>query len=218
MTQPRRTPGRGGPSRRGRGTGSPRATRGAATRTSLGRAGSNRATPLRSADRVRAVPTRSAATDPARSASRPASARRAAAGGAARRTRAPQPHRLTGRATVLALVLGALLLAYAYPVRIYLNQQAQISTLEANQAAQRRRIGELTDESQRWKDPTYIRTQARERLQMAMPGDTVFMVSRPGSTASTSTDPNAGKAKNTGPWYGQLWSSVQAADKPRTAP
>jgi cell division protein FtsB len=119
---------------------------------------------------------------------------------------------------VLALVLGALLLAYAYPVRIYLNQQAQISTLEANQAAQRRRINELTDESERWKDPTYIRTQARERLQMVMPGDTVFIVSRPGSTTPTSTDPNAGKAKNTGPWYGQLWSSVQAADKPRTAP
>jgi hypothetical protein len=119
---------------------------------------------------------------------------------------------------VLVLVLGALLLAYAYPVRIYLNQQAQISTLEANQAAQRRRIGELTDESARWKDPTYIQTQARERLQMGMPGDIVYIVSRSGSTGSTSTDPNAGKVKSSGPWYGQLWSSVRAADKPRTAP
>ncbi len=217
MTQPRRTPGRGGPTRRGgygRGAGAPRTTRGGAKRATA----SNRATPIRSADRLRAVPARSATTDPTRSASRPASARRAAAGGAARRTRAPQPHRLTGRATVLVLVLGALLLAYAYPVRIYLNQQAQISTLEANQAAQRRRIGELTDESERWKDPTYIRTQARERLQMGMPGDIVYIVSRSGSTGSTSTDPNAGKVKSSGPWYGQLWSSVRAADKPRTAP
>ncbi|WP_345635580.1 FtsB family cell division protein, partial [Rugosimonospora acidiphila] len=142
----------------------------------------------------------------------------AAAAGAARRTRAPQPHRLTGRATVLVLVLGALLLAYAYPVRIYLNQQAQIASLEASQAAQRRHIDELTDDTQKWKDPTYIQTQARERLQMAMPGDTVYIVSRSGSTTPTSTDPDAGKAKNTGPWYSQLWSSVQAADKPRTAP
>ena len=47
---------------------------------------------------------------------------------AAKRTRAPAPAgRLTGRATALALVLGALLLAYAYPMRIYLNQQAQIA-------------------------------------------------------------------------------------------
>jgi hypothetical protein len=54
------------------------------------------------------------AAEPARSATRPASARRAAASGSAKRTAAPQPGRLTGRATILGLVLVGLLLAYAY--------------------------------------------------------------------------------------------------------
>ncbi|HET8684061.1 MAG TPA: septum formation initiator family protein, partial [Micromonosporaceae bacterium] len=70
--------------------------------------------------------------EPARSATRPAAARRAAVTGAVR-TGAPQPRRLTGRATVLGLLLVGLLLAYAYPVRVYLSQQAEIAQLEAAQ-------------------------------------------------------------------------------------
>jgi hypothetical protein len=31
-------------------------------------------------------------------------------------------------------------------------------------------------------------------------------------------DPNGGQAINSGPWYGELWSSVRAADKPGLAP
>src|SRR5690348_10924202 len=113
------------------------------------RSGPSRSRPARSgrpvASAARTTP------DPARSASRPASARRAAAGGAAKRTRAPAPGgRFTGRATALALVLGALLLAYAYPMRIYLNQQAQIAALESSEAAQRERIKEKQTQVAKW--------------------------------------------------------------------
>jgi hypothetical protein len=115
---------------------------------------------------------------------------------------------------VLGLVLFALLLAYAYPVHIYLNQQAQIAELEASQASQRQRIKGLQDETAKWTDPTYIATQARDRLGFVKPGDTVYIVTG-GGAADGNADPNAGKATNTGPWFGQLWSSVRAADKPR---
>ncbi|HKS98558.1 MAG TPA: septum formation initiator family protein, partial [Rugosimonospora sp.] len=134
----------------------------------------------------------------------------------AKRTRPPQPHRFTGRATVLACVLGALLLAYAYPVRIYLNQQAQIASLQASQAAQSQRIKNLSDQSAKWNDPEYVKAQARSRLQMVKPGDVAYLIIDAGAPATPSSDPDAGRAKNTGPWYAQLWSSVQAADKPRT--
>jgi cell division protein FtsB len=203
VQQPRRMPGRPGSSR---------------SRISPARA----ATPAR-AGRPRAsgqtrggVPTQvRVAADQVRSASRPASARRAAAAGAAKRTRPPQPNRFTGRATVLAFVLGALLLAYAYPVRIYLNQQAQIASLQASQAAQRQRIKDLSDQSAKWNDPEYVTAQARSRLQMVKPGDIAYLIIDPGAAPASGTDPDAGRAKNTGPWYAQLWSSVQAADKPR---
>src|SRR5258708_5783953 len=54
-------------------------------------------------------------------------------GGPAMRPGAPQPRRFTSRAVVLSLVLLALLLAYAYPVRVYLAQQAEIAALEQSQ-------------------------------------------------------------------------------------
>jgi cell division protein FtsB len=126
---------------------------------------------------------------------------------------------LTGRATALGLVLGALLLAYAYPVRIYLNQQAQIAAMENNQAAQRRHIGQLTDDAANYSDRTFIQSEATRRLGMVMPGETLYHVSWPGSAVSTTpSGATASKVKDTGPWYGQLWSSMQAADKSRTTP
>jgi cell division protein FtsB len=118
---------------------------------------------------------------------------------------------------VLVLVLGALLLAYAYPVRLYLNQQAQISSAEAAQAAQRRHIAQLTEEAAKWNDDEYKKAQIKKRLQMVPPGSVAYTLVGPASAAPAG-DPDTGRAKDTGPWYGQLWSSVQAADKPRVAP
>ena len=226
MTQPPRAPGRAGPPRR---PGPHRtAGRSATGRPSTGArfpSGGPATIPLprqsdpRAASAARgATQHRGAAPEPARSAARPAGTRRPAAPGAARRTNAPQPHRFTGRTTVLGLVLGALLLAYAYPVRIYMEQQSRIAALEASQAAQQERIKQLTDESAKWEDPTFVASQAKETLQMVKPGDTVYFVTRAAPTASATPDPDAGRARSTGPWYGQLWSSLQAADKPRPAP
>ena len=155
---------------------------------------------------------------PARSASRPASARRAATPGTAERTHAPQPSRFTGRAATLTLVLVALLLAYAYPMRIYLAQQAEIAALESNQRAQRARIQEKQTQVAKWNDKDYIIAMAHKRLQMVLPGDKAFVTGPAAGTPDPAADPNAGQAINTGPWYGKLWSSVRAADKPGTAP
>jgi cell division protein FtsB len=139
---------------------------------------------------------------------------------AAKRTRAPEPGgRFTGRATALILVLGALLLAYAYPMRIYLNQQAQIAALESSRQAQLARIKDKQTQVAKWHDDDYIIAMAHRRLQMVLPGDRAYVITDPHAAAQNpGADPNAGKAKNTGPWYGKLWSSVQAADKPGTGP
>ncbi|GAA1816222.1 septum formation initiator family protein [Planosporangium flavigriseum] len=155
--------------------------------------------------------------EPARSANRPAAARRTAAGGTARRTRAPQPRRLTGRAAVLCMLLIGLLLAYAYPVRVYLSQQNEIDQLERSQAAQRTRISDLSGRLEKWKDDEYVKAQARGRLLFTMPGDQPLLVidktqpqPKAGNVGAVQTPDGAG---NSGPWYGQLWSSIQAADQ-----
>ncbi len=168
--------------------------------------------------RTAAADPKRTAAEPARSASRPASARRAAAPGTAKRTTAPRPGRFTGRAATLGLILVALLLAYAYPMRIYLTQQAQIAALESSQTAQRARIQEKQTQVAKWNDKDYIIAMAHKRLQMVLPGDKAFVTGPAAGTMDPAADPNAGQAINTGPWYGKLWSSVQAADKPGTAP
>jgi len=150
--------------------------------------------------------------DTNRSTSRPATARRAAAADAATRTNAEQPRRLTGRATALGLVLLALMLAYAYPVRLYLDQRAQIEQLMLSQAKQRATIGQLASESAKWNDPAYVAAQARARFQMVQPGTKAYVVlpaPQPASKSGSSTT-----AKKSTTWYGALWSALRSADHP----
>jgi cell division protein FtsB len=158
-------------------------------------------------------------TEPAgRAVSRPAAvgaARPGAAGSArraAKRTRAPQPRRLTGRATVLGLILVALALATAYPVRVYLAQEDEIQRLEAAQQAQRDRIRGLTEELSKWDDDEYVIAQARRRLNYVRPGEVAYVIVEEPPATPPPTD--TGRAADTGPWYGQMWSTIQAADDP----
>jgi cell division protein FtsB len=114
---------------------------------------------------------------------------------------------------VLGLVLLSLLLAYAYPVRVYLAQQAEIDQLEGSQASQSERIEQLNLEAAKWNDPEYVKSQARKRLHMLLPGEKAYLVIDPNtadpSGSSTAPSGGSGGAK---PWYGKLWSSVEAAD------
>ena len=213
--QQRRTPGARG--RATSGTGSVSGSRAAARREtgnpraaggprSGGRSGATRGGSANGAAR--------GGGEPARSAARPAAARRAAASGAARRTRAPHPSRLTGRATVLGIMLIGLLLAYAYPVRVYLSQQAEISALQAQQRAQLRHIDQLAEERAKWNDDEYIKAQARRRLHYVLPGEVPYVVLDDAAAKRNPGTEVPARSKDTGPWYGKLWSSIQAADRP----
>jgi len=143
--------------------------------------------------------------EPARTGQRPTAARSVAAS----RTSAPTPKRLTGRAAALCLVLLALMLAYAYPVRLYLKQEAQIQQLQDAQAAQRARIRSLSAQSAEWNDPAYIKAQARARFFMVTPGTKTYVVQN-APTPAPSTPPKTANQ----PWYGQLWSNLRSADDP----
>ncbi len=150
-----------------------------------------------------------------RSASRPAAARRSVPPGSARRAPLPIRKRFTGRAVVLGLLFIALMLAYAYPVRIYLTQNAEMSRLSGHLEVQRHRIDTLAAQNKKWEDPAYFAQQARERLQLVLPGDTAYRVADPTRTDEAMADQaKRGRATSEGSWYGKLWSSTQAADQP----
>lgn len=131
-----------------------------------------------------------------------------------KRLAAPQPRRFTGRATVLFAVLIALALAYTYPVRVYLDQQADIERMEAAQAAQEEEIAKLAAEAAKWKDKAFIETKARERFFMGRPGEKLMVVLNDPEGAARDAGKSPGPGAPAGPttWYDTLWSSVRAAD------
>jgi cell division protein FtsB len=170
--------------------------------------------------RAGAKPAGRRGADPARSATRPPAARRTASAGGAQRTAAPEPRRLSGRVTILIAVLIALALAYTYPIRVYLDQQSDISRMEAAQAAQRRQIKQLSEQAALWDDPEYIKSKARERFYMHFPGETLLVVlwDPEGAARESGTVPENATPPPPEPWHETLWSSIRAANDERTGP
>jgi hypothetical protein len=113
---------------------------------------------------------------------------------------------------VLLVILTALALGYTYPVRVYLDQEADIARIEVAQAEQRARIEGLREEVAKWQDDEYVRIQAKRRFYYVRPGEIPLVVwdsdAVPGDTATT----RRRTAPDRVPWYSTLWSSIRAAD------
>jgi cell division protein FtsL len=117
--------------------------------------------------------------------------------------------RLTSRAAVLAVVICAIALSLAYPVREYIAQRRQIDQLQAERHMLNGQLQALQHEQQRLTDPAYIEQLARNQLHMCEKGQTCYVVigghaAQPG-TAST--------AAGLTPWYERMWQSVQQANR-----
>lgn len=144
-----------------------------------------------------------------RSLSRPAAARRAAAAGAAKRTSAPNPHGLTGRATALLVILAALALGYAYPVRVYLTQLAEIDAMRQSQLEQQDRIAGLERQAEKWKDDEYIKAQVRRRFFWVSPGQTPLIpIWDPDGRTDQDQTPKPPPPAEPDSWYGKLWTRL----------
>ena len=115
--------------------------------------------------------------------------------------------RLTSRAAVLAVVICAIALSLAYPVREYIAQRRQIDQLQAERQMLNGQLASLQHVQQRLGDPAFIEQLARNKLHMCLRGETCYIVIG-GQTAA----PAAAAASLT-PWYERLWQSVQEANR-----
>ena len=70
---------------------------------------------------------------------------------------APRATRLTGRAAVLAVVICAIALSLAYPVREYVNQRRQIDALVAQQQSMLAQVKSLQAQQARLSRPASAR-------------------------------------------------------------
>jgi cell division protein FtsB len=124
--------------------------------------------------------------------------------------RAPQSAdraRFTSRAAVLAVVICAIALSLAYPVREYIAQIRQIDQLQAQRQMMVSQLASLHREQHRLNDPAYVEQLARDRLHYCMTGQTCYVII--GGPAG----PGSGTQATGTPWYDRLWHSVQQADR-----
>jgi cell division protein FtsB len=135
-------------------------------------------------------------------AGQPSAAQAAAVAAAARSTR------LTGRAALLAVVICAIALSLAYPVREYIAQRQQIDQLLAEQQAMAAQVKALTDERAKLSQPWYVEQQARGELHMCFPQEQCYEVVSGQSAKTSAASPQVAAD----PWYAKLWQSVQQAD------
>ena len=115
----------------------------------------------------------------------------------------------TKRAAILALVMCALALTVAVPLRNYVAQRQELAAVSEQQQALAAEVDRLARERARLSDPAEVEAQARSRLGYVMPGEVPYVVELPsGAAAGPPPDPDAGV-----PWYRLLWREV--AEGPR---
>jgi cell division protein FtsB len=93
----------------------------------------------------------------------------------------------SGRMLALAVVMIAITIMLAPTVKIFIDKRAEIAALEADIAARQAERDNLKLQVSRWQDPNYVKQQARDRINMVMPGETgywVFGSDLPAGTAS----------------------------------
>jgi len=121
---------------------------------------------------------------------------------------APRTTRLTGRAAVLAVVICAIALSLAYPVREYIAQRQQIDYMVAQQQTMLAQVKSLQAEQAKLASTSYIEHLAQQELDMCFPGTQCYIVEGSQPSIGTARTPRPAPA----PWYAKLWQSVQQAD------
>ena len=118
---------------------------------------------------------------------------------------------ISTRLLILFIVLFAVAVTLAPPTQHYFAQRAQISALEADVESNKKKLLEARAELQRWRDPDYVRDQARERLHFVLPGERQYIIL--GATSqvdgSTQTAAPINQEFPLGvPWYSRVISSI----------
>ena len=111
------------------------------------------------------------------------------------------------RVIVLAVVVGVVALTLAMPLRTYFSQRAELDLIRATNLAIEKENAELTRKVNEQGDPAYVEAQARARLQYVRPGETPFVLERPGRERAAAEQRRAAE-RAANPWFANPWDSV----------
>jgi cell division protein FtsB len=118
----------------------------------------------------------------------------------------------SGRLLALGVVMIAITILLAPTVKIFLDKRAEIAALQADIAAKQAKQEDLKRQVSRWQDPNYVKQQARDRINMVMPGETgywVFGSDLPAAQSSGTAGAASAQDPANVPWVDALWESVR---------
>lgn len=130
---------------------------------------------------------------------------------------APEDHPVpakafSGRMLALLVVMIAITIMLAPTVKIFFEKRAEIAELQADIAAKQSEQNDLRRQVSRWQDPNYVKQQARDRINMVMPGETgywVFGSDLPAGSTSGAAGPGSAQDPAELPWVDSLWDSIR---------
>lgn len=121
---------------------------------------------------------------------------------------------LTTRSLVLLGITVIALVALVPTINAYVTQQQQLSRMQSQVALEEERVSDLEAEVARWEDPTFVASQARERLLFAMPGETQYRLTDSSGNEVPMTEAQQAEARTSQPsWFGSLWESLVASSQ-----
>lgn len=128
--------------------------------------------------------------------------------------------RLSGFMVIMLslVVLGAWVLVPT--LGTYIDQRQKIAALEKSVQVSADEIDALKQEQERWDDPAFITTQARERLYYVKPGEVVYLVDNdldPASLPQEQAPVSAELEETPADWMPQLLRTIAGAGLAETA-
>ncbi len=118
----------------------------------------------------------------------------------------------SGRMLALLVVMIAITIMLAPTVKIFFEKRAEIAALQADISSKQSKQADLKRQVSRWQDPNYVKQQARDRINMVMPGETGYWVFGSDLPAGQSGGAaGAGSAQDPAklPWVDSLWDSIR---------
>ncbi|WP_377779813.1 FtsB family cell division protein [Paeniglutamicibacter kerguelensis] len=126
----------------------------------------------------------------------------------------PIPARsFSGRILALSISLSVFAMLLVPSIGTYARQRDEITALESVIAAKQVEQEGLKDQIARWDDPLYIKQQARDRINLVMPGERNYMVvgRKPTDAPPVEENHSPNEIRTDLPWVDALFDSVQRA-------
>lgn len=126
----------------------------------------------------------------------------------------PIPARsFSGRLLALSIALSVFAVLLVPSIGTYSRQHDEISALRTSIEDKQVEQESLKDQIARWDDPLYIKQQARDRINLVMPGERNYMVvgTQPADDVEGEVNQSPEEVRTDLPWVDALFDSMQRA-------